>query len=173
MKSYTTTLTVASLASLLASLTHQSESTIFSPEDAKKSLDEKCRIIAMSGGSNHGAWEAGVLWGLVNYGNPEDFAWNVVSGVSAGSLNTVMTAYFDVGDEVNMTQFMSDKWASATTHEIWTFRRDPGPIRSLWEAQSVLDDQPGYEFIQGAIEEMGDIKRSFIFGAVDVNTGEY
>lgn len=127
----------------------------------------------MSGGSNHGAWEAGVLWGLVHYGDPADFTWNIVSGVSAGSLNTAMTAYFEVGDELEMTEYMSDKWASAKTHDIWTFRRHPGPVRSIWEEQSVLDDEPGLEFIQGVINELGDIKRYFIFGSVDVNTGEY
>ena len=31
--------------------------------------------LALSGGANNGAWEAGVLYGLINYGNPEDFKW--------------------------------------------------------------------------------------------------
>ena len=35
--------------------------------------DKKCRALALSGGANHGAWEAGVMWGLLHYGNPEDF----------------------------------------------------------------------------------------------------
>ena len=51
----------------------------------------------MSGGGNVGAWEAGVVWGLTHYGNPEDFRWNVVSGVSAGSFNTAFTSVWNVG----------------------------------------------------------------------------
>lgn len=83
------------------------------------STDGKCRGLALSGGSNYGAWEAGIIWGLVNYGNPADFTWDVVSGVSAGSINTSATSVFATGDEVNMTQFVSDAWANLTSHDIW------------------------------------------------------
>ena len=70
----------------------------------------KCRGLALSGGANYGAWEAGVVWGFVHYGNPEDFAWDVVTGVSAGGINTAATAGFNVGDEVKMSEFLSDAW---------------------------------------------------------------
>ena len=49
---------------------------------------KKCRGLAMSGGSNRAVWEAGVIWGLLHYGDPADFAWDVVSGISAGAINT-------------------------------------------------------------------------------------
>jgi len=66
--------------------------------------------LALSGGSNKGAWEVGVIWGLVNYGNPDDFAWDVITGVSAGAINAGATAVFATGDEVNMADFLSDAW---------------------------------------------------------------
>jgi len=69
--------------------------------------DEYCRALVMSGGANNGAWEAGVLWGLVHYGNPSDFTWNVVTGVSAGAINTGAVVVFAPGDEVTMTEFLS------------------------------------------------------------------
>ena len=90
-----------------------------SEADMPTSTDGKCRGLALSGGSNYGAWEAGILWGLVNYGNPADFTWDVVSGVSAGSINTSATSVFATGDEINMTQFVSDAWANLTSHDIW------------------------------------------------------
>ena len=80
---------------------------------------KKCRALALSGGANYGAWEAGIMWGLTHYGNPEDYTWDVITGVSAGAINTAATAVFDVGDEVNMSQFISDTWANLTTQEIW------------------------------------------------------
>ena len=46
-----------------------------------------CKALVLSGGSNNGAWEIGVLWGLVHYGDPTDFYWDVVSGISAGAIN--------------------------------------------------------------------------------------
>lgn len=51
----------------------------------------------MSGGGANGAWETGVLWGLINNGNPEDYAYDVISGVSVGSLNAVFAAGYPKG----------------------------------------------------------------------------
>lgn len=59
-----------------------------------------CRALALSGGSNNGAWEAGVMWGLVHYGNPADYTWDVVTGVSAGGINTAATSGWAAGSEV-------------------------------------------------------------------------
>jgi predicted acylesterase/phospholipase RssA len=50
--------------------------------------DGKCYAITLSGGGSEGAWEAGVIWGLVNYGDPKDFEWEQVTGISAGAINT-------------------------------------------------------------------------------------
>ena len=60
--------------------------------------DVKCRALALSGGGTNGAWEAGVIWGLQNYGNPEDYAWNVVTGVSAGSMGAAGMAAFGLDE---------------------------------------------------------------------------
>ena len=77
--------------------------------------DDKCRTLVLSGGASYGAWEAGVVWGLTHYGNPSDFTWDVISGVSAGSINAGGIVLFDVGDEVTMSEWLSDKWAALTT----------------------------------------------------------
>lgn len=62
-----------------------------------------CNALVLSGGANNGAWEAGVLWGLVNYGDPADFQWDVVTGVSAGAINTGLIVMYPPGEEVAMT----------------------------------------------------------------------
>ena len=51
--------------------------------------DKKCRAVALSGGGSNGAWEMGVLYGFTHYGNPSDFAYDVVTGISAGSINAI------------------------------------------------------------------------------------
>jgi len=126
----------------------------------------------MSGGSNHGVWESGILWGLTHYGNPEDFQWDVVTGVSAGSLNTAMTAMFAKGDEVNMSEWMSNAWAECSSAQVWRTRPD-GVVRSIWEDISILDDDPAFEYVTSLVNQFTEVKRRFIFGTVDVNTGEY
>jgi len=63
-----------------------------------------CRALALSGGGSNGAWEAGVMWGLTHYGNPEDYYWDVLSGISAGSFNSVSVAGFAPEDSIEMTE---------------------------------------------------------------------
>ena len=68
-----------------------------------------CKALVLSGGSNNGAWEAGVIWGLLHYAQkPEDYFWDVVSGISAGSINTIGIAGWKPEDSVEMSEFLSD-----------------------------------------------------------------
>ena len=62
--------------------------------EAKKDV---CRALALSGGGNNGAWEAGVLWGFMNYGDVADFEYDVITGVSAGSINAMAMSGWEAG----------------------------------------------------------------------------
>ena len=64
----------------------------------------------LSGGANNGAWEAGVLWGLANYGVESDFYYDVMTGVSAGAINTAGIAGFTPSDVKNAADFLSETW---------------------------------------------------------------
>jgi len=70
----------------------------------------------MSGGGSNGAWEAGVVWGFLHYGNPSDFRWDVVTCVSAGAINTAGLSGWAVGDEVAASEWLSDTWNSLKTN---------------------------------------------------------
>jgi predicted acylesterase/phospholipase RssA len=69
---------------------------------------DTCNALVLSGGGSNGAWEMGVLWGLLHYGNPADYEWDWMTGVSAGSINTAAMVGFAVGDEVYMTEWVSE-----------------------------------------------------------------
>jgi len=73
----------------------------------------------MSGGGSNGAWEIGVLYGLVHNGNPADFEWDYVTGISAGSINTAGLVGWAIGDELNATQWLSDTFNSLHNSDIW------------------------------------------------------
>jgi len=64
-----------------------------------------CNALAMSGGGTYGAYEAGALWGMFYTNdtteNRKKFEYQVVTGISAGSINTGGLALFAVGDEEN------------------------------------------------------------------------
>ena len=65
----------------------------------------------MSGGGVKGAFEAGALWGLVlNSEDKSKFAYDVVTGVSAGAINLGGISLFDIGDEERMVKIISETW---------------------------------------------------------------
>ena len=76
---------------------------------------QTCRALVLSGGANNGAWEAGVLSGLVKYGTESDFYYDVMTGVSAGAINAAGIAGYAPDDVKNAAQFLSDTWANATS----------------------------------------------------------
>ena len=79
-----------------------------------------CTALVMSGGGSNGAWEAGVLWGLVHYGNAEEYKWDVVSGVSAGSINSAGIGVWAPGEEVEGTETLVGLWGNLKTSDIYS-----------------------------------------------------
>ena len=76
--------------------------------------------MVLSGGGNNGAWEAGIISGLaMNAQNPEDFYYDVYTGVSAGSINSAGLAGFAPEELQESAEFLSQTWASLTNKEIW------------------------------------------------------
>lgn len=66
----------------------------------------------MQGGGTRGAYEAGALHGLY-YGrtNPgEDFDYDVVTGVSAGAINTLGLGVFPKNETENAIKAVSETW---------------------------------------------------------------
>ena len=124
----------------------------------------------MSGGSNNGAWEIGVLWGLAHYGNPEDYYWDVVSGISAGAINTSGTAGWKPEEVIEMTEYLSDAWLDLSTHDIWVAR--PG-IQHILNESSIFDDEPALETIRRIMSVKSDFGRRVSVSCADVNTGEF
>ena len=45
-----------------------------------------------------------------HYGDPEDFYWDVMSGVSAGAINTSAMSLWDKSDGYEMSEWLSDEW---------------------------------------------------------------
>jgi predicted acylesterase/phospholipase RssA len=100
-----------------------------------------CRALVLSGGGSNGAWEAGVLWGLTHYGNPEDFAYDWISGISAGSINTACLSAWAKGQETEASEYLSYTYSTLTNEDIWA--KWPGGMKhAVFNMPSLLDDSP-------------------------------
>ena len=136
---------------------------------------DKCNALVMSGGGSNGAWEVGVIYGLVHNGNPADFAWDYVTGISAGSINTAGLVGWAVGDEVNATEWLSETFDALHNSDIWQ-EWPEGIAKSVFGRPSLLDDSPALAFLEGLLAQpqfSEGFKRPFTIAAENVETGEY
>jgi len=112
---------------------------------------KSCTALAMSGGGSKGAFEAGAMWGLVkNDPNPEKYKWDVVTGVSAGSLNAAIVTGFAPGEEDEMVEYASDLWKNTgnkDAYENWW----GGMLRGLTDKSGVYNNAAEYRLVQGII----------------------
>jgi predicted acylesterase/phospholipase RssA len=106
--------------------------------------------MVLSGGANNGAWEAGLMWGLVNYGNEADYNWNTFSGVSAGSLNTMLMASGAPEDIAETLELLSTMWQTTTTESIWV--PWPGGLtQGLTEEAGLVDNSPMVPYLSSIL----------------------
>jgi len=133
---------------------------------------DSCHALALSGGGSNGAWEAGVIWGFVNYGNPDDYKWDVLTGVSAGSINSLGLMVHEIGQEVQAAQYLSDKWANLKTSDIWV-DWSLGKVYGLVNKPGIVDNTPMLGFLQDMLKDFTQIYRRVTLAATEVDTGVY
>ena len=113
------------------------------------------------------------MWGLAHHGNPEDFAWDVATGVSAGSINSMYMSAWAPEDVIKMTEGISDQWHSITSNEA-LYRKWPGGLKQgIVGKAGLVDDSPALDFLNNAMAPFSEFKRRFTMAAADVATGEY
>ena len=131
--------------------------------------------MALGGGGTNGAWEAGLIWGLMHYGDPTDYEWDVVTGVSAGSIGASFMSLYDKGNEVAASEAYSHLWASTLNPEVWSmWPEHPHNFPGGCEDHSgCFNDDAFLAGFRKLASHNGDIKRNFTLGSVNVNDGEY
>ncbi len=121
-----------------------------------------CRILALSGGGAHGSFQAGVIKKLHDTGHQ----WDVITGISSGSLNSIILALYYPKDQQYAVNTMELIWNCITQKDVYTKNWDP-----LFD-QSIYDNAPLNFTVHKYISEIGGkIKRNIIIGAVEMNTG--
>lgn len=137
------------------------------------SNDGKCRALILSGAGSQGAYQAAVLEGLANYHPNADteLAWDVVAGVSAGSLNAVALGGFRPDQVTEGTDFVYALWNSIPDYRAygnWPF----GIVQGIFQKQGIFDFQPGKDWVT---EQWGDktVNRKVSFATTDANNADY
>jgi len=130
----------------------------------------KCYGLALSGGGDKGAYEAGVIQGLVSRLAAEERQWNVVTGISAGSIVSTGAALFDIGDEEAMAEFLISTITNFTKKSVYKNWFPFGVVTGLGK-NGIYDTQPLYDTLLNVISSRSRGNRMITIGATDDATG--
>ena len=130
---------------------------------------EICRTVALEGGGSHGAYEAGALWTLVNMLDPAEVAYDMISGISTGALNTGAMVQFPQGQEKPMADFLVNTWLTIGGREN-VFKDWPGGItQGLLFMRGIYDTSPLVNMMKEKLTN--GIQRKFSIGTTNFDTG--
>lgn len=122
-----------------------------------------CRIVSLSGGGSHGAFEAGVLQKLVE--EPTWQPWDVHAGVSAGSLNIIGLLKDDYKTNLD------------TMHSLWANTKTSDIVELLVSQNSISGNQKIRKLINSAYGSMSGVSqtggKSFHVGVTNLYTGAF
>jgi len=138
----------------------------------KLSQNDKCYVLANGGGADRGAYGAGVIKDLIDNLSANEIRWNVVTGISIGSLNAAGVAVWEIGKEKEAAEFIVDGWLSLKGKENLYKNWRLGLLWGLLFKSSFYDNSPYYDTVKEIFLNKS-LKRGYICGAVNLVTGDY
>lgn len=123
--------------------------------------DTVCRIVSMSGGGSHGAFEIGVVTRLME--NPGWEPWDVNLGVSAGSLGILSLLKDDYSQNMEKVKNI---WADITTKDVIQPLGSPNSFSGNRKVMKMITET--YDTLTGA-----EANGRFEVGVTDLISGEF
>lgn len=134
---------------------------------------KKCRALVLEGGGDMGSYQVGVLKAFVDNLPKEDLMYDVITGVSVGSINAMAIALHAIGDEKTAVNWMYEMWGQLTSSDIYT-SWPLGMIQGLFFKEGLWDNASELTFLAGKFEAFKEkgIQRRVNIVTVDFDTGE-
>ena len=129
---------------------------------------KKCRVLSVSGGGAKGAYEVGAIHELVNTFEFPDSHYDVISGVSVGSINAAGAGLFGKGEDKEMGEFLKSMWYNLTNDQVYRMWNPLNPIAGITEKAGFLDNTPFHDFLIRILKEKGtEYKKRVLVSAND------
>lgn len=133
----------------------------------------KCLALCLEGGGDAGSWQAGVLSGFVKHLPASEVQYDVISGISVGSLNGLYIATYAKGDEKNMAENLLALWRNIKRENV--YKPWHGfyitVIEAFFNQPSLFDNSP----LKQSLDEYAkgkSIKRKFSIGVTDATNAD-
>lgn len=153
------------VAGSIGALTVKPVETVPMHQTLNESVSD-CRLLVLSGGGSHGAYEAGVLAALVEHEHYKDFTH--FAGVSVGAINAAYVAQFD--SDQKAVGFLHHLWSVLSRNDV--YRSWPlGWLQALLNKTGLYDTTPLWELIRHDFNPRA-LQRNLWVGATRVDTGD-
>jgi predicted patatin/cPLA2 family phospholipase len=128
---------------------------------AASALATTCKILSLSGGGSHGAFESGVLSKMVS--EPDFVPWDVYTGVSAGALSVLSLLKDDYPGNME------------TVRKIWWATKTKDVLSPFQSSNSISGNAKVLDLITNTFNQLsGDpTTGEFRVGVVDLESGEF
>lgn len=83
------------------------------------SQSTQCRVLAIGGGTEMGAYEAGAIIGLINNLPSGNAQWDVVTGIGLGALNAIVVGQYPKGQEAAAASQLFNFWSNFTYGQVY------------------------------------------------------
>jgi len=130
---------------------------------------EKCYALALSGGKEQAAYQAGVFQGLA--ASTENVQYDVISGVQGGAINAALISSFGKGNEVEAAKKLVAFWqatAHAKLYQSWW----GGLAEGLLTEGGLYDNSPMLAFFNTEFKGLS-LERALFIGLTDVLSGSF
>ena len=108
---------------------------------AQAASQDHCYALVLGGGGSASAYETGYLWSLINHDDPTKYEYDMVTGLSGGSINALGIAGFPKGTEKEMVDWLTEHWRTLHTKEVFHLWKKWDPIiHGITEETGVFDD---------------------------------
>lgn len=121
-----------------------------------------CKILVLSGGGSHGAFQAGVIYNLTN----SNINYDYITGISAGSLNAGYLSLYEKEEIKTASDNLIELWSRLTNSDVYNINLYP------LNKQSLLDNTPLRNTLNNIINNYTLPKRPIIIGATSITTGK-
>jgi predicted acylesterase/phospholipase RssA len=132
--------------------------------------EDHCYALALEGGGDKGAFQAGAMHEIVNHHADETVAYDIVTGISVGAINGAGLANYEVGDELEAVDWILDLWRGLTRDNVIKQWAWGGVVHGLLFETGIYDDTPLEEYLR---DHLFEPKREFIYGLTDMASGKY
>ena len=131
--------------------------------------DGRCRILALQGGGDKGAYQAGLIKAYVENLPAADVQWDVVTGISVGSMNGAGISMYDKGQEVQAKDFLLDMWRQTSARDVYKNWGFGGIVTGVLFKPGLFDFSPLEDFLRSVLTKP---RRNFLVGAARVIDGK-